>query len=354
MNVSAPQYPADRRQVVRSFNDDGTANFSQVGIEEISYRGRFGALAQSSTENEIAIGEKYFVIDYDAGAFRVGDDILITSLDDPDCYMWGEVIGSDTIAEPLRLTVFIDDISNVTGVFSYWELQIVARPKPGIEKDTSLSSVDPTGDGPFTFTVTAGKFFPVGGQVLIRPVANRAVALTGYIVDYTDDTLLVAKSACNLDESETFSAWSIALLDAPRRDDPLNAVSYTTLTIGSGTKTLTVQNDKFFPELGSIMLRDISRASNGYMYGVVTAYSGAKLQIDVVNSYGGGTSSYWDVILLDGPGAIYSEVAEDWGSIVGGSFTTNYGLITILYDNTEDYDLITAGVVSSDDYGAVT
>ena len=93
--VDAPQYPTDKRKVVRSFNDDGSANFGQVGIEELSYRARFGATTQSSTENDISIGSKYFVLNDSETKFRVGDDILIICLDDPDCYMWGEIIGSD-------------------------------------------------------------------------------------------------------------------------------------------------------------------------------------------------------------------------------------------------------------------
>lgn len=350
--IPTPQGENDNK-FAYGFDSNGNLLRKKVPVEGIDYKGRFGATTISGTEHEVSIGEKYFVCEDDGrDSFRIGDDVLISSRSDINCYMWGEIIGKDTVEEPMRLRVYIDDVSPLSAIVNDWILQVVARPKPGIEKDTSLTSLDPTTDGPFSFTVTAGKFFPVGGQVLIRPIDNRSVALTGYIVDYTADTLLVAKSACNLDESETFSAWSIALLDAPRRDDPLSAVSYTTLTIGAGTKTLTVQDDKFFPDLGSVMLRDISRASNGYMYGVVNAYSGTTLQVDVVNFYGGGTSSYWDVILLDGPGAIYSEASEDWGSIVGDP-EINYGQINFAHDDSDDYASVADAVGDTDEYGTV-
>lgn len=213
--VDAPQYPTDKRKVVRSFNDDGSANFGQVGIEELSYRARFGATTQSSTENDISIGSKYFVLNDSETKFRVGDDILIICLDDPDCYMWGEIIGSDTTYKPMRLLVYTDDVSDVTCTSSNWELQVVARPKPGIEKDTSTTSIDPTGAGPFTFTVTAGKFFPVGGRVLMKPTADRTIALIGEVNSYSGTSLEVYKNSTNATVSTSYTSWAISLLDSP-------------------------------------------------------------------------------------------------------------------------------------------
>lgn len=214
MTIPVPQEPDDPRYVANGIDADGNLTFKQVGIEDINYTGRFGALATSTTENTISIGEKFFTLDFDDGKFRVGDDILITALD-PDCFMWGEIIGSDTVASPLRLRVYVDDISSLTGTFSGWTLQVVARPKPGIEKDTSTSSVDPTGAGPFTFTVTASKFFPLGGTLLIKPTTDRSLALLGKVKAYSSTSLVVEKTFTNATVSQSYTSWAIALLDAP-------------------------------------------------------------------------------------------------------------------------------------------
>jgi hypothetical protein len=253
-NVRAPQKPGDSRQVVRSFNADGSANFAQVGVEEIAYKGRFGALATSTTEHDISIGEKYFTIDIDEGLFRTGDDILITSLIDPQCYMWGEIIDTDTTAEPLRLRVFVDDLSNLTGTFAVWELQVVARPKPGIEKDTSTSSVDPTGDGPFTFTVTAGKFFPIGGQLLLKPTTDRSIALLGRVLAYEGTSLVVAKNETNATVSTSYDSWSIALLDAPPADLPPLGIVGLDYTADYSTGILTVNAGSVMDSTGTVLL----------------------------------------------------------------------------------------------------
>src|SRR5262245_35483396 len=94
-DLQAPQAPADARQVVRGIDKDGKLLFSQVGVQELDYRARFGATAWSGTENTVSIGEKHFVIDEfgdSLNQFRIGDDVLCVSLDSPrEIYMWGEI-----------------------------------------------------------------------------------------------------------------------------------------------------------------------------------------------------------------------------------------------------------------------
>lgn len=225
MPVLFPQTPEDSREVVRGIDETGALVFEQVGVEELLYKGRYGALAHSSTEHTISIGEKYFTLNLDDGKFRVGDDILINSLDDPECFMWGEVIGKDTVDGPVRLRVYIDDISDLSLTGSNWELQVVARPKPGIEKDTSTSSVNPTTAGPYTFTVTAGKFFPIGGKLLIKPTTDRTIALIGKVSAYNGTTLIVKKVNTNATVSTSYTSWSIALLDAPQDAIPFYQIN---------------------------------------------------------------------------------------------------------------------------------
>ena len=213
------QFPSDERQVARSQNEDGSWNFSQVDISEVSFKGRFGVLAGSFSSNTISIGIKSFaLIEAPDPEIRVGDDIQITSLSDVRIFMWGEVIGTSTNSEGgTVLSVFADDLSSVgTGeTYDFWEIQVVARPKPGIEKDTSTTSVNPTTSGPWTFTVTADKFFPLGGTLLIKPTADRSVAVLGRVNAYSSTSLVVEKTFTNAAVSQSYDSWSIALLDAP-------------------------------------------------------------------------------------------------------------------------------------------
>jgi hypothetical protein len=220
-SIPLPQYGGDERQYVKGIDDDGSLVFEQVGVEELDYSGRFGVKVRSDSPNDISIGDKTFVIN-EVAPVRVGDDVIIVNLDDPNQYMWGEVINmvnfedddGNTAIESIR--VYVDDISDfVEEGQANWEIQVVARPKPGIEKDTSLSEVDPTEDGPFTFEVTADKFFPIGGQLLIKPTVDRTIALLGKVSAYDSTTLTVNKTATNAVTPTSYDSWSIALLDAP-------------------------------------------------------------------------------------------------------------------------------------------
>jgi hypothetical protein len=214
-DVFGPQAPIDSRQVVRSFDEQGNAVFAQVDVAELSYKGRWGAIAVSHTENTISVGQKSFVILDDDNLFRVGDDVLCTSLDDTSAFMWAEIVSKGS--SPALLTVHVEDISQAGNLTSSnWELQVVARPKFGITKDISTTSVDPTAAGPFTLTVTAGKFFPVGGKLLMIPLEAREIALVGRVEAYSGTSLVVTKNATNATVSTSYTSWAIALLDAPQ------------------------------------------------------------------------------------------------------------------------------------------
>lgn len=255
-SIEIPQ-SGDGRQYVKGIEDDGTLDFQQIGIEEISFKGRFGALARSDTSNDLTIGIKTFYLDK-AVDFRVGDDVQITCLSNYDLFMWGEVIGvadTDTESE-MSIEVFVDDICNFsdTGVTN-WEIQVVARPKPGIEKDTSTTSVNPTTGGPWTFTVTAGKFFPIGGTLLIKPTADRTIALIGEVEAYSGTSLTVTLRSTNATVSQAYTSWSIALLDSPPADLPLLAVTGLVVErTSSSTHSITVNPGSIMDSTGEVLL----------------------------------------------------------------------------------------------------
>ena len=199
-------------------DEDGNLLKKHVEVQEVDQSGRYHAKTYSGTSNNISIGSKYFVLDTDDPNFRVGDDVLIRSNIEPTLnFMWGEIIGSDTTVSPRRLLVYVDDISDAIGTgIASWTLQVVGRPKPGIEKDTSTSSVNPTAAGPFTLTVTAGKFFPIDGTLLLKPTADRTIALLATVKAYAGTSLVIEKTTTNATVSTSYTSWAVALLDGPK------------------------------------------------------------------------------------------------------------------------------------------
>lgn len=223
--VQGPQFSPDGRDVVDGVDEDGNLSFRQVDIRDVSFVGRFGALAHSNTSNDISIGAKRFTLDRDENKFRIGDDVQIQSLDDFDCSMWGIVVDKDTTITPCEITVYVDDISDPVITGTNWELQVVARPKPGIERDTSTTEIAFAAVGStMTFTVTADKFFPIGGKLLVTALELRTAAAIGLVKAYSGTSLVLEVVGKTATATGTFDSWAIALLDAPQNPQNYYAV----------------------------------------------------------------------------------------------------------------------------------
>lgn len=244
----------DIRSYVKRIHDDGAIEYARVGIEEISTRGRFGMSSYSYSPQELTVGNKTFWLT-DESQIKVGDDVLITHVYQKEFYMWGEVTNKVNNAFESYLEIFIEDVSEIyIENLSGWDIQVVARPKPGIEKDVSFSTVDPTDAGPFTFEITSGKFFPLGGQLLIKPNEDRTVALLGRVLSYEGTTLIVAKNETNATVPTDYDSWNIALLDAPPADMPFRSIDGLTIEAETGTGVMTVSAGSVMDSTGSILL----------------------------------------------------------------------------------------------------
>jgi hypothetical protein len=134
------------------------------------------------------------------------------------------------------------------------------------------------------------------------------------------------------------------------------AISSSEISLGAGGRSFTVAAGKFLPETASVLARDLANPGN-YLYGTITAYTAAfdgsaTLVVDVRNVFGSGSSSAWAIRLLDGPGVIDDTLPEDWG-LISQTAPEDYRFITTTHAMSEDYDLVSAGITTSIDYGAV-
>jgi hypothetical protein len=253
--VTGPQYADDPRQVARWIDEEGKVQFDYLDITDVSFKGRFGMAARSDTEHDVSIGNKTFYLDRPVD-MRVGDDVQIVCLNNYDLFMWGEIADIENAGEAdMSIEVYIDDICPFDDVNqTNWEIQVVARPKPGIEKDVSFTEIDPSDVGPFSFEVTAGKFFPVGGQLLIKPTADRTIALLGRVLAYEGTTLWVEKNVSNASISEAYDSWSIALLDAPPAALPLRIISGMELSLNTINDWVTISPGSVMDSTGRVLL----------------------------------------------------------------------------------------------------
>lgn len=76
----------------------------------------------------------------------------------------------------------------------------------------------------------------------------------------------------------------------------LSGTSTTSLTIGTGSKTLTTQSGKTFTVGAHVLISNTATPTN-YMHGQITAYTGTSLTVDVTLTSGSGTFNSWNVNL---------------------------------------------------------
>ena len=128
-----------RASTSRGFDAAGQAVFRQVGIEEIDFRGRFGARAYSTTRWTIQPNvEAVFVLDDAGEKFEEYDDVQATAVGIKDCYGYGVITKKDTLYGPARLVLAMTDVSVERGTFQFWELQVVARRLGGYFVSTEI------------------------------------------------------------------------------------------------------------------------------------------------------------------------------------------------------------------------
>ena len=152
----------------------------------------------------------------------------------------------------------------------------------------------------------------------------------------------VAKSAAELAETHAETAEANAAIseaNALAYASKMSDTSVTSNTIGTGTKTFSVEENKFFTTGTKILVYQTATPAN-YMYGTVTAYSGPSVSISVTHTGGSGSGiTDWTLTVasagpkgLDGTGT---------GTVNGPATSTNGGVA--LFDGTDGVLLKDAG-----------
>src|SRR6266404_1209280 len=102
------------------------------------------------------------------------------------------------------------------------------------------------------------------------------------------------------------------------------ATSTTSLTIGTGSKTLTISAGKAFQINQWVLAQETSNPAN-QMLGQVTAYSGTSLTVNVTATGGSGTHADWTIVLTNSPAAAGYQPPVGSGNVTGpGSSTAGH------------------------------
>src|SRR5712671_1875203 len=102
------------------------------------------------------------------------------------------------------------------------------------------------------------------------------------------------------------------------------ATSTTSLTIGTGSKTLTISAGKAFQAGQWVLIQETSNSAN-QMLGQITAYGSTSLTVNVTATGGSGTHADWTIVLTNSPAAAGYQPPVGSGNMTGpGSSTTGH------------------------------
>lgn len=149
---------------------------------------------------------------------------------------------------------------------------------------------------------------------------------------------------------------------APGSSDVVGT-SASSVAIGTGSKAFTVvEDDRGWGVGARLRISSDAAPQTNYMEGVITAYSGTALTVDVLLVGGSGTFDDWTINLAGEPGSSDGDVVGPAGGVVdneialfnsttgklikgsGGATVADFvANVPILLDNTDDLDSFTSG-----------
>jgi hypothetical protein len=110
---------------------------------------------------------------------------------------------------------------------------------------------------------------------------------------------------------------------------PQTATSTSSLAIGTGSKTLTIQANKNFSANQWVLVQETSNPAN-QMLGQITLYSGTSLVVSVVATGGSGTHADWTIVLTNSAAATGYQPPTGSGNVTGPGSSTGGHLATFV------------------------
>lgn len=185
--------------------------------------------------------------------------------------------------------------------FSNWTATNPSKPLPGAQVDNEYQSI----------SVSIGSIISSLGDVRRSDGAlqNGIVTLDSLASDVraqVGDGMAASQAAAAASASDAAASASSASASAASAAASVAALSGTSATstvLGTGSKTFTTQSGKYFNVGASLIIASASSPSTRYMTGIVTAYSGTSLTVNVSAFLGTGTYTDWVIVVAGTPGA---------------------------------------------------
>lgn len=265
-----------------SNSNDGLADSAGGAWLTLSY-----ALSQVAAGDTVHVG---------AGTFADGSNASVTGTSESPITVRGSGAGSTIISGAMTLdaawynieNMTFDNVSLVLEGSATHDINITGNEfKRGLQ-GVNMDNVD--GGIPYNITIDGCEFHHPRGNGMVECVGNTSVIKNCTFRDNAGyDAIRIFG-----DDNEVCNNTFIRIVSV--NTETYFGASTTSVSIGTGTKTLTVPSGLAFTANDRVRATSAANTAN-YFYGWVTSYSGTTIEIDSVGVSGSGTFSDFTVAL---------------------------------------------------------
>ena len=193
----------------------------------------------------------------------------------------------------------------------------------------------PDRDDPATFITRADAW------VAALPGWTTAANALAVEVDADAATASAAASTASAAAS-TASAAAISATTAPGTQ----ATSTTSLAVGTGSKSLTIQTGKAYSVGQSVIIADTTMPSTNWMFGQITSYNSGTgaLVVDVTQTLGAGTVATWTISIGASPSVTSPALVLLTPSGFTPTAAANLDFLTIFSSTYDNYLIVLEGI----------
>lgn len=252
-----------------------------------------------------------------------------------------------TIADQLDLLLSRDGESpnTMTSTLDMNSNRLVNLPAP-VDNNDAARKIDLSSDAQsLSASVAAAAASATSASTSASTATTQASNASTSATNAATSATNAATSATNAAASATAAAASAAGVG-----NSLITTSSSSVAIGTGSKSFTVDSGKSFAVGQYLMIMETANPATNYMFGNVTAYSGTSLTVNVTVTGGAGTIAAWTIVIsgVRGPtGATGAQGPSGAGSgdVLGPASVVADNLV--LWDGTSGDLLKDGGTVTA-------
>lgn len=307
------------------------------------------ALALSTNSFALPVAGATLSITVDANkGYTAGSVIFVAALSDSNTWCWAIVQNYNSSTGALVSFVVQSSATGLT--YANWTVGMNGTLAPFVPilgfSSTSLTFGAGAGQiaqGQVISLTTQTGLLLNNSHVVVSSSTDSTQYFRG-IAQYTTGSGATTIYVTDASGSGNFSSWTLLAQDGPPVNASQIAVSTTSITLGSGDFTFTIQSGQNFPIQGPVAITALADQTK-QMLGIIKAYSGTSLIVTVVSTgvYGSGTFAAWSIYNTSAPTTRISKYQQNNLRMTGLGTSTLTIKAGSIRNSTDAVDLVYSG-----------